>query len=148
MLARTRTFAPIAAAAGLGFVATLSIVNVDGFIAAQNLQRFEETGDLDVATLAQLTPDAIPTIAIWLDSAKMSTPTELNAQLACRAGVLASELATRSWQSFHVGRQRAWNALADIGEDLSGHQVWREGMAWFVTAPDGEEFPCLGSSID
>ena len=145
---RLRKFAPIAAAAGLGFVATLGIVNVDGFIAAQNLERFEETGDLDVAYLAQLTPDAIPTIAMWLSSAIMSTPTELNAQLACRAGVLTSELSDQSWQSFHVGRQRAWNALADIGEDLSGHQVWREGMAWFVADPDGEELPCLGRSID
>jgi len=145
---RLRKFAPIAAAAGLGFVATLGIVSVDGFIAAQNLERFEETGDLDVAYLAQLTPDAIPTIAMWLSSAIMSTPTELNAQLACRAGVLTSELSDQSWQSFHVGRQRAWNALADIGEDLSGHQVWREGMAWFVADPDGEELPCLGRSID
>jgi len=129
-------------------VATLGIVNVDGFIAAQNLQRFEETGDLDVATLAQLTPDAIPTIAIWLGSAKMSTPTELNAQLACRAGVLASELLTQSWQSFHVGRQRAWNALAGIGDNLSGHQVWMEGTAWYVADPDGEEVPCIGTRRD
>ncbi len=140
---RLRTFAPIAAAAGLGFVATLSIVNVDGFIAAKNLERFEETGDLDIAYLAQLTPDAIPTIAMWPARASMSTPTELNAQLACRAGVLTAELSNQPWQSFHVGRQRAWNALADIGGDLSGHQVWREGMAWFVADPGGEEAPCI-----
>ena len=145
---RLRTFAPIAAAAGLGFVATLSIVNVDGFIAAKNLERFEETGDLDIAYLAQLTPDAIPTIAMWPARASMSTPTELNAQLACRAGVLTSELSDHSWQSFHVGRQRAWNALADIGEDLSGHQLWREGMAWFVANSGGEKLPCLGSAIN
>ena len=141
---RLRTFAPIAAAAGLGFVATLSIVNVDGFIAAKNLERFEQTGDLDVATLAQLTPDSIPTTAMWLGSAKLSAPTELNALLACRVGVLTAELSTQSWQSFHVGRQRAWSALADISEDLSGHQVWREGMAWFVADPGGEEAPCIG----
>ncbi len=145
---RLRTFAPIAAAAGLGFVATLSIVNVDGFIAAKNLERFEETGDLDVATLAQLTPDAIPTIAMWLGSAKLSAPTELNAQLACRAGALTAVLSNQSWQSFHVGRQRARNALADIGEGLSSHQVWREGMAWFVADPGGEEAPCIGTWRD
>ena len=145
---RLRTFAPIAAAAGLGFVATLSIVNVDGFIAAQNLRRFEETGDLDVATLAQLTPDAIPIIAMWLGSAELSAPTELNAQLACKAGVFVSELATQSWQSFHMGRQRAWNALAGIGDDLSGHQVRMEGTAWYVADPDGEEVPCIGTRRD
>jgi len=145
---RLRSFAPIAAAAGLGFVATLSIVNVDGFITAQNLQRFEETGDLDVEYLAQLTPDAIPTIAVWLGRAGMSTSPELNAQLACRAGVLTAELSNQSWQSFHVGRQRARNALAGIGDDLSGHQVWREGMVWFVADPDGEEVPCMGTWRD
>ena len=145
---RLRAFAPIAAAAGLGFVAALGMVNVDGFIAARNLERFEETGDLDVTYLAQLTPDAIPTIALWLGSSSLSIPTELNAQLACAAGVLTSELSVQSWQSFHVGRQRAWNALADIGEDLGGHQVWREGMAWFVADPGGEEAPCLGTWRD
>ena len=143
IMRRLRTFAPIAAAAGLGFVATLNIVDVDGFIAATNLERFDETGDLDMATLAQLTPEAIPTIATWLGNAKMSTPTELNAQLACRAGVLTAGLSNQSWQSFHLGRQRAWNALADIGEDLSDHQVWREEMAWFVADPGGEKAPCI-----
>ena len=145
---RLRTFAPIAAAAGLGYVATLSIANLDGFIAAQNLARFEQTGDLDVAYLAQLTPDAIPTIAMWLNRASMTTPPELNAQLACRVGVLTAELSNQSWQSFHVGRQRAWNALAGIGDDLSGHQVWMEGMAWYVADPDGEEVPCIGTRRD
>ena len=142
---RLRTFAPIAAAAGLGFVATLGILNVDAFIAAKNLARFEQTGDLDVAYLAQLTPDAIPTIAMWLGRTGMSTPTELNAQLACRAGVLTAELSNQSWQSFHVGRQWAWNAMADSGEDLTGHQVWREGI---VADPGGEEAPCRGTWRD
>jgi hypothetical protein len=145
---RLRTFTLIVVAAGLGFVATLSIINMDGFIAAQNLERFEQTGDLDVAYLAQLTPDAIPAIAMWLGRASMSTPPELNAQLACAAGVLTAQLSNQSWQSFHVGRQRAWNALADIGEDLSGHQLWREGMAWFVADSGGEKLRCLGSAIN
>lgn len=145
---RLRTFAPIAVAAGLGFVATLSIINIDGFIAAQNLERFEQTGDLDVAYLARLTPDATPAIAMWLGRTSMSTPPELNAQLACTAGVLTAQLSNQSWQSFHVGRQRAWNALADIAEDLSGHQLWREGMAWFVANSGGEKLPCLGRAID
>lgn len=147
-LQRLRTFAPIAAAAGLGFVATLSVVNVDGFIAAQNLARFEETGDLDVAYLAQLTPDALPTMANWIRQTGLPALPELNAQLACEAGVLGAELANRSWQSFHLGRQRAWNALADVGDDLSGHHVWMEDMAWFVADPDGEEYSCMGMGFD
>ncbi len=143
-LQRLRTFALIATTAGLGFVATLSIVNVDGFVAARNLARFEETGDLDVAYLAQLTPDALPTTAEWLGRAIMPIPSELSAQLACKAGILGAELQGRSWQSFHLGRQQAWNALANIGDDLSGDHVWMEGTDWYVADPNGEEFPCLG----
>jgi hypothetical protein len=143
-LRRLRTFAPIAAAAGLGFVASLSIVNVDGFVVAQNLARFEETGDLDVAYLAQLTTDAIPTTAEWLGSAGRTIPSDLSAQLACKAGFLSAEQRGRSWQSFHLGRQRASDALASLGADLSGHRVWMEDMTWYVADPNGEEFPCLG----
>jgi hypothetical protein len=143
-LQRLRAFAPIAAAAGLGFVATLSAVNVDGFVAAQNLARFEETDDLDVAYLAQLTPDAYPVISERLGSVDGLAPSELRAQLACKAGILNAELPGRSWQSFHVGRQRASDALASLSADLNGHQVWMEDAAWYVADPDGEEFPCLG----
>jgi hypothetical protein len=119
-------------------------VNVDGFVAAQNLARFEETDDLDVAYLAQLTPDAYPVISERLGSVDGLAPSELRAQLACKAGILNAELPGRSWQSFHVGRQRASDALASLSDDLSGHQVWMEDAAWYVADPDGEEFPCLG----
>jgi hypothetical protein len=147
-LQRLRTFALIATTAGLGFAATLSIANVDGFVAARNLARFEETGDLDVSYLAQLTPDALRTTAEWLGRAIMPIPSELSAQLACKAVILSAELRGRSWQSFHLGRQRAWSALADLGTDLSGHQVWMEGTDWYVADPSGEEFPCLGTWRD
>jgi hypothetical protein len=145
---RMRMFAPIAAAAALGFSATLSMVNVDDFIAAQNLARFEDTGDLDIAYLAKLTPDALPTTIEWLETANIATPSDLNAQLACEAGVLGAELANSSWQSFHLGRQRAWKALDGLGDKLSGHQVWMESMAWYVADPNGEELPCLGMLVD
>jgi len=143
-LRRLRAFALVASAAALGFAATLSLVNVDGFIAAQNLARFEETGDLDVAYLAQLTPDALPATSEWIRQAGVAAPPELNAQLACQSAVLGTELSESSWQSFHFGRQRAQNALARISDDLNGHHAWMEGMAWYVADPDGEEFPCFG----
>ena len=141
---RLRTFALIATIAGLGFVATLSIVNVDGFVAEQNLERFEETGDLDIAYIGQLTPDATPAIAGWFAQAGLAMPPELIAQLACEAGIINSEMRNRSWQSFHFGRQRASNALTSLSGDLSGHQVWMEDATWYVAAPNGEENPCFG----
>ncbi len=143
-LGRLRAFAPIAVGAALGFVATLSLMNVDGFIAQRNLARFERTGDLDVAYLAQLSPDALPATAEWMRRAGVTAPAELTAQVACQAGILGAEMIDGSWQSLHVGRQRAWNALAAIGDELQGHQVWMEGTAWYVADAKGEESPCLG----
>ena len=143
-LERLRAFAPIVVGAALGFVATLSIMNVDGFIAARNLERFERTSDLDVAYLAQLSSDALPVTADWMRRADGAAPAVLTAQLACGAGILGAEPVDSSWQSFHFGRQRAWNALAGIGNHLQDHQVWMEGMVWYVADADGEESPCLG----
>ncbi|MFQ5922527.1 MAG: hypothetical protein ACE5M4_06750 [Anaerolineales bacterium] len=68
----------------------------------------------------------------------------VTAQVACEAGILGAELADSPWQSFHIGRQRAWNAVAGIGNELGDYQVWMEGMAWYVAGPAGEESPCLG----
>jgi hypothetical protein len=104
-LQRLRTFALIATTAGLGFVATLSIVNVDGFVAARNLARFEETGDLDVAYLAQLTPDAFPTTVEWFGRGIMPMPSELSAQ---RGKILFGMLATRMVRNSPVW---AWGAI-------------------------------------
>ena len=147
-LERLRAFALIVVGAALGFVATLSIMNVDGFIATRNLERFEQTADLDVAYLAQLTPDALPATAKWIRQSRSAAPADLTAQVACEAGILGAELADRSWQSFHLGRQRAWDALAIIGDELQDHQVWMDGMAWYVADPDGEQNPCLEWSGD
>ena len=143
-LQRLRTFAVIATVASLGFVATLGVVNVDGFVAEQNLERFEKTDDLDVAYLAQLTPDASPVIAAWAARSQLARPADLSAQLACEAAILNSEMRNHSWQSFHFGRQRASNALASLSTDLSGYQVWMKESAWYVADPEGKEFPCLG----
>ena len=147
-LRRLRTFAVIATVASLGFVATLSVVNVDGFVAEQNLERFEKTDDLDVAYLAQLTTDASPVIAAWAARSQLAMPADLNEQLACEAAILSSEMRNHSWQSFHFGRQRASNALASLGDDLSGYKVWMKDSAWYVADPEGEEFPCLGMWSD
>lgn len=130
--------------AALGFAATLSLMNIDGFIAQRNLARFEQTGDLDVAYLAQLSPDALPAIVEWAQRATVGQPTELTAQLACQARILDANMRNSSWQSLHAGRQRAWNSLTGLSDSLDGHQVRMEGMVWFVADLEGEKVPCLG----
>ena len=147
-LRRLRAFAILVVGAALGFVATLSLMNVDGFIADRNLARFERTNDLDVAYLAELTPDALPATVRWLRANDTSVPSELAMQLACEAGMLSFEWKNQSWQSWHLGRQRARNALADISGVLTGHYVWMEDMTWHVSSADAEGDACLGQWRD
>jgi hypothetical protein len=100
-------------------VATLTLiafsaVNPDAFIAQRNLERYERTGDLDVAELRSLSPDAVPVLAEalpFLDPCARS-------QVAALFGD-SSALEQRSgWASWNLGRERAADsvaALEDIG---------------------------------
>ncbi len=133
---RLRLYAPITALAAAGFVLSLVVLNVDGFIAERNLDRYFETGDLDVSYLAQLTNDAAPTLA---ERASADIPQELLAQLACRKALLNDQLEQRSWQSYHFGRERAERALGEIAELLQPYRVSSESTRWQVEGPGLEE---------
>ncbi len=143
-LSRLRAFAPLVVIAGLGFVATLSLMNVDGFIAARNLARFESSDDLDTAYLSQLSPDSLPVIATWIEKSRIAPPQELLAQVACESAILADSMAGGSWQSTHLGRVCASSAIASIAGDMRDYSVRSEGMSWYVTDPSGEEQICQG----
>lgn len=139
VLGRLRRYAPISAAAAVGFALTLSLLNVDGFIAARNLARFEQTGDLDVRYLAQLTSDAVPQLA---QAASDDSPPELLAELACRQAMLEQQPADASWQEFHLSRTRAAQALSRISALLRPYRVVQESMRWQVQGPGIEPGDC------
>ena len=83
---RQRAFALAALLAGLGFVLTLNLLNVDGTIVRQNVQRAELGWELDVDHLYSLSVDAVPALLTAYQSADIS-PTdrdEIGAILACR----------------------------------------------------------------
>ena len=142
---RLRGLAPASVLAGFGFVATLGLINVDGFIAARNLARLQASGELDVEYLAQLTGDAIPTIA---DSLTESSPPELLAYLACQRAIRTDRQSDTSWQSFNWGRRAAEHALDEIRVRLRRYAVDREDLTWMVAGPGVEATPCLGQWLD
>lgn len=142
---RIRLYAPACAVAATGFGLSLSAINVDGFIAERNMDRYEATGDLDVRYLAQLTADAIPELAGRADS---NSPPELLALLACRGAMLQAQLESASWQSYNLGRQRARRALADIRPVLRPYEVTAESMRWKVEGPGVELDYCGGVWLD
>jgi hypothetical protein len=131
-----RRFAPASAIGALGFIVTLGLMNVDGFISAQNMAR---SGELDVQYLSELTADSVPSLAA---SAGEDSPPELLAHLACRKAILGDQLEGSGWQSYHFGRARALRSLNEIEALLEPYQVTGDQMTWMVEGPEFEEDYC------
>ena len=95
-----RTVVGLAAATLL----VVNIINPEGFVAAQNIERFERTGKIDTFYLASLSPDAVPALA--------DLPAELRACILTARSVGDDQL----W-SFNFSRQRARSVLASLSDD-------------------------------
>ncbi|MFG1923958.1 DUF4153 domain-containing protein [Cryptosporangium sp. NPDC048952] len=75
----------------------LATVNPDGFIAERNVARYAETGRIDVASLADLSPDAVPALD------RLPAP-----QRACALQLMEYQLnGDEAWYTANVGRVRA-----------------------------------------
>jgi hypothetical protein len=111
---RPRWFSVGAAVCVVGFTLTLTGLNPDARIAQRNLQRFAETGDLDVAYLAQLSFDATPVLAAALAGLPAQTRNRLAELLASQRRVLANDPRHAPGPAFNLGRRRAWLALKDL----------------------------------
>ncbi len=112
---RLRLFTAAVLIAALGFVLTLQVLNVDGFIARHNVERFAQGEALDGRYLANVSLDAVPAL---VDAARRASPAQrrhINRQLACHAEALAQP---RSWQSTTLSSLRARAALQTY--DLAG----------------------------
>ena len=142
---RLRVLAPVSVVAGFGFVATLGLINVDGFIAARNVARLQASGELDVLYLAQLSGDALPTLAGSLSGA---SPPELLAHLACQRTIRAEQKVGPEWQSWNWGRVQAAEALDQIRDRLTRYAVDQEDTTWMVAGPGVDSTPCLGQWLD
>ncbi|WP_447009430.1 DUF4153 domain-containing protein [Saccharothrix hoggarensis] len=91
------------AVVGTGFAAlvALAALNPDRFIAERNIDRWYETGKVDVRYLAKLSDDAVPALA--------ALPPALRGCALEFRRVQADD-----WRSWNLGRQRARAALADV----------------------------------
>lgn len=84
---------------GAAMLLGLAAVNPDGYIASQNLQRFEHTGRIDVSYLAGLSRDAVPAL-----SGLRAT----DADCALGIWMLGNQ---DSWLEWNFGRSRARSAV-------------------------------------
>lgn len=88
-------------AAGLMVV---NVINPEGFVASQNIERYERTGKIDIFYLGSLSPDATPALA--------SLPAEV------RACVLTDRFVEEDpFWSFNLSRAQARSVLASLPDD-------------------------------
>ncbi|MHC1740254.1 MAG: DUF4153 domain-containing protein [Anaerolineaceae bacterium] len=118
----------------VGFCASLGLMNVDGFITQQNIQRISHGYDLDVDYLSTLSSDAVPLmVRSYLDPAQGQAIHEaLGAELACRTQRLNSA-APVLWQGFRFGEaqavrlltqnQASWKQFVPVSDGAGGAQV-------------------------
>ena len=126
------TLASLAAVAG--FVLTMNVINIDGLITRQNIQRLEtEKASLDTHYLKTLSNDAIPDLIQLAENPALTDreSQEIAAILACRAFEL--EDTPQKWQGFLIPSYRAEKALnenAHLWEDVQLKED--EWNSWFV----------------
>jgi hypothetical protein len=147
---RQRAFVFAALLAALGFVFSLSLLNVDAFIFQRNIQRFEQGQALDVGYLASLSADAIPDMVARYRSPNVTGPTRdrVGAVLACLQSRAETQPEDSSWQSFHLSKFWAKQALSLVAEDLKAYHLTDSVWPVVVTTPQGHEFDCSSAVLD
>lgn len=130
-------------AAIFGFAFTLGVVNVDGLIAGQNIQRARAEKELDASYLRRLSADAVP---LLVDTYLYPDLPEdiryvLGRELACRTILLADE-PPKSWLSFNIAESRARDLLLANQSHWQGFELGQDRGGWVILEENGETFYC------
>jgi len=154
MLRRERAVGLVMVLAALGFVISLSALNVDSFIVKQNIEReIRGTGDetiaqgradLDAQYFLDLSDDAVPSLvnAYQTQSLPAAVREKVGASLACIRYTRDLDQRDLPWQSFHFSRFNADRALAEVKKDLDTYKILDKDLPVMVETPAGEEFSC------
>jgi len=141
--------------ASLGFVVSLTLLNVDAYIVKQNVQR-ELRGDadksltqggrveLDAQYFLDLSDDAVPALASVFQNKSMpvSVREKVGAALLCKRYQREQDERKFPWQSFHLARFTADNIFSTIKKSLDAYKVTDTEWPVKINTPSGEEFSC------
>jgi hypothetical protein len=142
ILHRERIFALAALLASLGFALSLGLMNVDGFIVRQNVDRAVQGETFDASYLTGLSTDAVPALATAFRTQPLPAPVKegVGAALVCYRVEFTNE--PLPWQSFHFDRWQAGKILISLEASLQGYE-WEVGdWSYTVTTPSGGQFYC------
>lgn len=92
-------------AAGVVALLGLAVLDPEGFVAGQNVERFAATGELDVAYLGGLSTDAVPALAQLPEPQRTCALTRIAIGHAAPAD---------DWRSWNVARSAAEPTLAEL----------------------------------
>jgi hypothetical protein len=141
-LSRLRLFAPAAAACAIGFAGTLNLVNIDNFILNRNVERLEETGEIDVQYLASLSEDVAPELVELVQDLEHEDEETMLRELACWSVQLDTQMEELSWPSTHLSRYTARDAFKQLQANFEAFEVYQEEWGnWWVEV-EGDEFYC------
>ncbi len=140
--------------ASLGFVVSLTLLNVDAFIVKQNVQR-EIRGaadksltqgrvDLDAQYFLDLSDDAVPALASAFKnkSLPVTVREKVGAALFCKRYDRELNESAVPWQSFHFSRFTADRIFSNIKNGLDAYKVTDTNWPVKINTPSGEEFSC------
>lgn len=86
----------------------INYLNIDGFIARKNIERYNETGKLDIHYLTSLSYEAVPYLLQLKDNSSSDIKEVIDENLKYRKEVLAKE---NSWTEFNLSKNRAKKLL-------------------------------------
>lgn len=149
ILRRERAFALAMALASIGFASTLTMMNVDGFIVRHNVTRAVQGEELDVAYLASLSTDSVPTLAATLQDETLPADTldMVGAALACRVHETGGD-SDPDWRAFTLSRQWADAALKQVEGILDNYTLHDDDWPVQVETPLGEFYDCWTGWMD
>lgn len=107
---------------GLGFITSVNVLNMDAFIARQNIARYESSGNLDAAYLSSLSDDAIPVLMRALEQVGPDEKVMLGAALFDRLGQLEKNDTDAGWMAWNYARNRAFSLLMQAKSELEQYQ--------------------------
>lgn len=146
--------------AALGFVISLTLLNVDAFIVKQNVQRelqvvadkslTQGRVDLDAQYFLDLSDDAVPALANAFQnkSLPVAVREKVGAALFCKRYDRELNERDLAWQSFHFSRFAADRIFADLKNGLDTYKVTDPDWPVEINTPSGEVFTCYQYSAD
>jgi hypothetical protein len=153
VLRRERAIGLTMVLASLGFVVSLGLLNVDGFIVRQNIMRelsgsadkalTQGRSDLDAQYFLDLSDDAVPALVVAFTNKSLPDKVreKVGAALVCKQYDRDSGKKF-PWQSFHFSRLFADKAFAGIDDQLSAYQIVDTDWPIEVETPGGDKFSC------